>query len=690
MKRTRRENIRAGILILFMCLFGMTAVARLLHLQVLNFDEYTRIVERQSSGRVPIPAGRGNIYDRYGRLVAKDVAGAVLCAYPHDEKELNRCASYLERRYNLKPGTARKKFGLGVQKFRYINRRLSDEDASGIAVDAPAGLYLRKESRREYPFGITGKQILGFTDIDNTGQSGFELAFDSLLAGKNGWADVRRDGLRNTFRVHESAMVKPIRGSSVVLSLDWRLQGIVEDELREAVDEYGARSAMAAFVDCASGDILALAHYDPNESNPDRPSKCRAVTDQFEPGSALKAFTAAGLLDAGLVDFADSTFCENGVWKIGRRRLRDDKELGWLDFREIMELSSNIGIGKYAIELGGEELYQTLSRFALGKTTACGLPGEGKGVLRRLRWSDFNVASLAMGHSVAVTTLQAAMGMAAIANGGELMQAHLVFGSVDEHGRVGDLRRPVSRGRVIDEKHVDTLRALLRAVVERGTAAPANSPSVAIAGKTGTAEIPDLKNKRYFKNRFMASFLGYFPASSPIIAGMVVLEDPRPITYGGYTAGPAFRRVAERYIVSNPDLFAVPDQTLPAQRSSALNTLEVPDFVGRDLILAKTMADERGIQLRCSPSEGVVEWQYPPPDRLLLKNDKVIVTSRHDGTANKMVDLVGLTIRQASAFLSHMKVSCVIKGNGQVVRQSVPPGCEITTGMICQLECRPG
>ncbi len=689
MNRTSQEKIRSTVLIVITALFALVALTRLVHLQVVNASKYGKIVERQSSGRTPIPAARGTIYDRYGRLLARDVIGSALCVYPRNKEELRVASRYLEKFYNLASGTAKKKYGLSVGKFRYITRRLSDKMAKRIEADSPVGLVIRQASKREYPFGLTGKQILGFTDIDNKGQSGFELSHNSMLAGVNGWADYRRDGLQNAFRIHEAAVVKPQRGASVVLSADWRLQGIVEEELEAAVEKYNAKHGMAAFVDVRTGDILALAHFDPNEKNRHRPIKNCAVTNQFEPGSSLKAFTAAGMLDVGLINFQDTTYCEEGVWKIGRARLHDDKKRGWLTFREIMELSSNIGIGKKAIEFGGEALFETLENFGFGTKTGCGLPGEASGMLRRLRWSDYNVAALSMGHSIAVTSVQMAMAMAVVANGGDLFKPNIILGMVDENGFVQEQREPELVRQVVDRSSLDSLHAFLRGVVTVGTATPVNSPSIAIAGKTGTAEIPDIKNKRYFKNRFNASFVGFFPANDPIIAGFIVIKNPRPITYGGYTSGVAFRRIAERYAVSNPDMISSSAQTLIAGSDINDNSIEVPDFTGRDIETAKIIAEREGINLYCISANGTIEWQFPKSDHLMMKGDRVIATTEPK-ESGEMLDLKGLTLRQASAFLHHKKISFTIKGNGRVVRQTLLPGTKIEEGLICRLECRPG
>jgi len=687
---SRQQRVRLGVLLIAMTAFFVLILFRLAQLQIIKAGSYNEIVQRQSGGKVAIPAERGMIYDRHGRLVAKNVNRSSLYAHPESKRELRQVAAYLEGLFSIPSGTASGKYRLEPNRFRWITRHLDDRTAGRVAKEAPRGLYLRSETRREYPFKQVGKQILGFTSIDSEGLSGFELARDSMLAGKSGWADIRRDGLRNTFRVKETALVKPVPGASVVLTVDWHLQEIVEEELREAVIEYNAESGLAAFVDCNSGDILSMAHYDPNEKDPSRPVKLRAISDQFEPGSAFKPFTAACLLDAGLVNYTDTVYCEMGKWRVGRRTLHDDKELGWLTFREIIELSSNIGLGKCAVLAEGEDLLETYHNFGFGRKADCGLPGEISGMLPRLRTvSDYNISALAMGHSVAVNALQMALALAAIANGGELLEPHLMLGTVEDNGYVNRTARRTVISRPVKRSSADSLRSFMRGVVEHGTGKPVNSEFVSIAGKTGTGEIPNLESGGYYKNRFTASFCGFFPADAPVIAGIVVLENPKPITYGGHTSGKAFRKIAERYTVSNPDLFEVTERTYSESPQRLEMTSEVPDLVGRDLIEAQRIAEKRGVKLRCSSAEGTVTWQFPPPDRLMLLEDELLVeVDSSESAAPVMMDLRGLTIRKASAWLNHHGIRFTIDGTGRITKQSVRPGQSLTSTPVCRLTCR--
>ena len=692
MKRTRMERIRLGLMLACVVLFFLAAVARLAQFQIVDAAQYSELVDQQSSGKVSIPGARGMIYDRYGRVVAKNVTSQSLYAHPLSRTELSKVTLYLERLFGLRKGEATGRFNLATNRFRWIKRHLDDKLAEQIAREAPRGLFLRTETIRQYPFGLVGRQVMGYTNIDNQGLSGFEYACDSVLSGAIGWADIRRDGLRNVYKVREQALVKPIAGKSVVLTIDWQLQELVEKELAAAVVKYGAQLGMAVFVDCNSGDILAMAHCDPRDEDPERPTRLYALSDQFEPGSAFKPFTAAALLDAGVIDFTDSIYCEQGFWHIGRRTLRDDKKHGWLNFRGIIELSSNIGLGKCAQWVEGPALIDTYRKFGFGIRTGLNFPGENKGSVRPPEvWSQYNTAALAMGHSVATNSLQMANAMAAIANGGQLLEPRLILGYVDESGSVRRPADPKVMGTPLKKTSADTLRAFLRGVVENGTGKAAiNSEFITIAGKTGTAELPDLENGGYHKNRFMASFCGFFPADAPVVAGIIALKDPHPITYGGLTSGVTFRQIAERYSVSNPDLFAAMERFCDKRREPLQMTVVIPDFVGRDLVQARMLGKNRGVRLDASGEAGVVVWQYPAPDRRVFADDAVMVAVvPPGGTIPTMIDLKGTTIRRASAFLDFAGAKYTIEGSGRVAEQSVPPGELISDSLVCRLVCQP-
>lgn len=690
MARSRQEKFRLGIL-LVLAGFVFTVIAlRLVHLQVFLSPKYSQIVDDQSSRKIPIPASRGVLYDRHGKIVVNNIRLSSIYCNPKDKTELRQSAAYLEKLFKLPKDSAKKKYKLGVNRFRWIKRQIDDKLADYIAETAPGGIYLRNEVQRDYPFGQIGKQILGFTNIDCRGQSGFEYAYDSVMAGLPGYADYRRDGLQNIYRVREKALVKPVPGKSMLLSVDWALQEIVEEELKIGVEKYNANSAMAVFVNNNNGEILAMAHYDPDEKNPEKPLRLRPVTDQLEPGSIFKILTAAGVLDEEIVNFRDTIWCDTGKWKVDGRILHDDKKLEWLTFREIIELSSNIGIGKYCIKLGGDNLYESLIKFGIGQKSGLGWPGETRGsIYKPEKWSDYTIASLSMGHAVAISPLQMTMAVAAIANGGDLYQPRIIIGEVDEKGNVIHKTEPVKVTEVAKSETCDSLRAFMRGVVERGTAEKAQSDMVAIAGKTGTAQIPRKNGRGYEWGKFNASFAGFFPAENPLITGLVIYENPQPVHYGGWTSGPTFTRIAERYSNLNPDLFTVSDRLIAECSDKFENTRVIPELLGYEYDQALVRAEENGFELRANMDEGNVIWQFPSPDKLAFENDVIIVAMQNKDDEIRMADLKGLTIREVSAFLQLAGINYKVKGNGRVVRQSVKPGEILTKDVTCRLECQP-
>jgi cell division protein FtsI (penicillin-binding protein 3) len=447
---------------------------------------------------------------------------------------------------------------------------------------------------------------------------------------------------------------------------------------------------MAAFVDCNSGEVVAMAHYDPGEKNPDKPFKLRPVTDQFEPGSSFKIFSAAALLETGEIDFAETTFCENGRWKIGRRTLSDSEEHGWLNLRSIFELSSNIGLAKQAIRFGGRQIFETAEMFGFGRKTDVGLPGESSGsIAEAVNWSSESVtASLAIGYGVAVTALQFATATAAVANGGTLYKPYIVVGQVDDDGKVNRLAHPEVLGQPIMPSTVDTLKSFMRGVVEFGTATRVNSEMIDIAGKTGTAWMANLEKGGYFRNKHFASFAGFFPYENPVIAGVVVLENPRPVYYGGWTAGPTFKRIAERWTRLNPDRITGAGKFVLNLSEQNVQTAAIPNLIGRDVILAETIAASNGFNFRRDCKKGVVVWQYPPADRLALYGDDILVSVQHSDQDELILpDLRGLSIRQAAAVLSFLGIKYEVDGNGQVVRQWPLPGKTVSRNAVCNIHC---
>lgn len=683
---TMKNNInkyRLIFLAIVISLFWCAVIYRLIDIQIVHGMEYSEQAQKQSSGKIKVPAERGLIYDRKGRQVAINVVRNALCAYPSDKREIKKIYKYLDKIYGRRSGVSARKYRLALNRFRYIDRDLSDKLTNRLIRDSIPGLFLKSEIRRKYPIPGVGRQLLGGTDIDGRGVSGLEFSSDSILAGRPGLIDYLRDAHRNIYCVKEVPLIKPVPGNSIVLTIDWYFQEIVEEELRAAVEKYNALEGSALFLDCRTGEILAAADY--IAGGKADIIKLRAISNCFEPGSVFKVFTTAALLEEGLIDFEERIYCEKGVWKCGRKLLHDDKPHDSLTFREIFEHSSNIGIGKLAGRLGGEKLYEAAHRFGFGEKCMTGLPGEQPGSIVRAKvWSDYNIAALSIGHAVATTPLQLVVGVAAVANGGRLYRPTVIRGVINDEGELISRSKTELIAEVMDEENADTLRSFMRGVVERGTAMLAQSDFVTIAGKTGTAQVADLKNGGYLRNKYNASFLGFFPANNPRVAGIVVLSQPEPVHYGGHTAGPAFKNIAERYSLANLESFR-PENKMPVSKNE-LGMIEIPSFINMDIALAKQVARKKGIQLTANTESGPVVWQYPPEGRRIPGRDIVAVMVQYDETEEpKMFDLTGMKVRTAMAVLDRQRIKYEIIGGGIVKKQVPAEGVGVKNRSVCRL-----
>ncbi|MFQ5606572.1 MAG: penicillin-binding transpeptidase domain-containing protein [Candidatus Zixiibacteriota bacterium] len=690
------QKTRLGMALVCMAIVWCVIVGRLWTIQVVSGSDYARIAEKQATGKIPLPAERGVIYDRTGREVAVNVLRHSLCAYPQDAGEVQAAGTYLDRLLGLRRGESITRYRIQPKRFRWIKRGVSDQLAQRVKADGPPALFIRDERSREYPYGLIGKQILGYTDVDSKGISGLEARYDDHLRGRAGMADIRRDGLRQTYQVKERPLRNSQPGGSLILSIDWVFQEIVEEELKTAVEKHNAVIGDAVFVDCSTGEILAVARCDPDDERGERPSKLPPITDTFEPGSVYKIISAAAILDENVAVPARAVDCENGSWRCGRRILHDDKEHDRLSFHQVIALSSNIGVAKLAIELGGDRLAAASRRFGIGQRTRVDFPGEQRGTLHSdERWSDYNVAALSIGHSVSVTPLQMTMAMAAVANGGALYRPRFVRGVVGPGGSWRDKTEPEQIARALSANSAKALRSMLLSVVDSGTATQARSEVIRIAGKTGTAEIPRKDGRGYHKNKFIASFAGFFPADSPVIAGIITLHRPEPIHYGGYTSGPAFRRIAERYSQANPGRFGFLNRRLDLTGAPDASFTKAPHLIGLTGWAARKAAKKAGLSVKGIVNDGDVVWQFPAAGERISPGSAIAAltgpgTKVTGGAAREFVapDVVGLTSRQAALLLAQLRIPFDLDGSGRIIRQLPPAGSIIKQGQAALLSCQ--
>jgi len=395
--------------------------------------------------------------------------------------------------------------------------------------------------------------LLGTVDIDNIGLEGLELAHDKYLKGESGLLISTRDARSTLLESYQDEMIPPKQGFDLVLTIDEVIQNIAERELLKAVDKHNAKAGTIVVMNPKNGDILALANlpnYDLNDFNrrPEESIRNRAINDFFEPGSVFKIIAASGLLDEDLVKMDDKFDCEMGEYRIGtgRRILHDHKPHGILTFREVIELSSNIGTVKAASLLGPEKMYKYMKAFGFYEPTGIGLPGEVTGMNRPVsKWSKVSMFAIPMGQEVTSTAIQLACAISVIADNGYKVKPRIVREIIDEDGRAVKKFAPKAIRKTISPVVAYMMRQLLGGVVERGTGRMARVADYTTGGKTGTAQKVE-KSGVYSHSKFIASFIGFAPVDKPEIAVVVCVDEPHPVYFGGVVAAPVFRNVVDQ------------------------------------------------------------------------------------------------------------------------------------------------
>ncbi len=544
-----RSYVLLGVLVCAACCLVWRAV----DLQLVDHTFLAKEGNARFSREVQIAAHRGTVTDRYGEPLAVSTPVDSIWVNP---PELARASDQIPR---LAAALKKDRASLTRlitsnldREFLFLARHRQPAEAQKIKALGIPGVYLSREYRRYYPTGEVAGHVLGFTNVDDAGQEGLELAFDHWLAGENGRKRIIQDRFGRVVQDVES--IQPARpGRDLVLSLDLRIQYLAYRELKAAIRKERAASGSVVVLDIATGEVLAMVNqpaYNPNDREQLTPKtyRNRAATDIFEPGSSIKPFfVMAGLL-SGKYD-SHSLIDTPAFMKIGDRIVRDDHgPLGRADLATILARSSNVGMAKLATSLEPEQIWNTLTHLGFGQMTTSGFPGESAGLLNHYsHWRPVGIASLARGYGLSVTPLQLTHGYATIGALGVFRPISFL--------RVTD---PVPGERVMETRVCRDVLALLENVVtaEGATGRRAAIPGYRVSGKTGTA----WKTKEgggYSPDRFMAAFGGVAPATNPRLAAVVVIDEPQAgMHQGGQVAAPVFSAVvggALRLIAVAPD-----------------------------------------------------------------------------------------------------------------------------------------
>lgn len=532
-------SIRFWLLLSGVFILILILIARMIYLTTLDRGFLLHQGNMRTLRTINIPAYRGMISDRNGVPLAISTPVNSIWINPKDFICTAKNTQQLCHLLNISSKQIHQIIRKNKNReFTYLKRGVNPEIAQEIAKLALSGVYLEKEYKRYYPEGEVTSQVVGFTNIDDKGQEGLELAYNSWLYGIQGKEQVLKDLYGHVVAIlNDIQTAKP--GNDLILSIDNRIQYLAYRYLKSAILKYRAKSGSVVVLNPKTGEILAMVNqpsFNPNQ----RPShdygqfRNRAVTDMFEPGSTMKAFSIASALDSG--KYTDNTIIDTnpGRLKIGKNIVHDTdwKNHGKITVAEVLQKSSNIGVTKMTLSLPAEHFLDLLHRVGFGERTSSNFPGESPGALAyHETWQPFVLATLAFGYGISVTPLQLAQAYSIIANNG--LQCPITFLKRDAK---------ITCSRAMDAKTAKSMLQMLGLVVQPdGTGVRARINDYHVAGKTGTANIA--KPHGYYKHRYIASFVGIAPATNPQLVVAVVIKDPHNGYYGGTIAAPTFAKI---------------------------------------------------------------------------------------------------------------------------------------------------
>jgi len=524
---------------------------RLLDLHVVD-QEFLRQQGDVRTIRVEqIDAHRGVVTDRYGESLAVSTPVQTLWINPSETDAGDPRLTAVARQLGLREGELRARLRkYASREFLYLRRKIQPELAREVMALGTPGIYSRQEYRRYYPAGEVTSHVVGFTNIDEFGQEGIELAYNEWLSGERGKKRVLKDNRGRVIK--DLTLIRNARpGKSLALSIDLRLQYLAYRELKAVVSAHNARGGTLVMLDVDSGEVLAMVNqgsYNPNDRSQLSPDRLRnkAITDLFEPGSTMKPLSMAAALESGRFKATNTIDTDPGFRRFGRFTIRDHRNYGVISLTDVIAKSSNVGISKIATDIGGDVIRDLYARLGFGQPTGIGFPGEAVGVLAAPpKWRPVEEATLSYGYGMSVNALQLAQAYMVLANGGIRYPLSLLKVQA----------KPVGQ-RVLSEQVTFDVRQMLREVVENGTGKRAQPGFYSAGGKTGTVHL--VGKDGYEDSQYKAIFAGMAPIDDPRIVTVVAVDAPQSGEYyGGEVAAPVFARVmggALRLLNVKPEL----------------------------------------------------------------------------------------------------------------------------------------
>ncbi|MGH9784668.1 MAG: penicillin-binding transpeptidase domain-containing protein [Terriglobia bacterium] len=643
-------TLRYRALPILLGLWAAVVVGRLVHVQIVQFEELSRQARRQQERTLEVSPQRAVIYDRNLNPLAISVEVDSVFAVPGEISDPAAAARLLAPVLDMGVSEIRARLrGTGARYFSWVKRKVTGREAARIRELNIRGIYFQKENKRFYPKRELAAHVLGYVGVDDQGLAGIEQSHEQTIRGEPGQLLIERDARQRWFR---RTGRHPEPGQSVVLTLDETIQYIAERELGAAMKQSRALAGTVIVLDPFTGEVLAMANsptFNPNRHSEvlrDDVLRNRAIADAYEPGSTFKIVTLAAALEEGLTDPAELIDCQMGAIVIAGHTIRDHKPFGVMSVSQILQYSSDVGAIKLAMRVGNQRFYRYWRTFGFGSLTGIELPGEAVGLTKPPeRWSKISIGAMAMGQEVGVTPLQLAVATSVVANGGWWVPPHILR----ERARTappGEVVMPEAR-RVLGPETADQLQRMMTEVVTLGTGKLGRPEGYTAAGKTGTAQKIDPATGRYSPTDHVASFVGYAPAESPLFTILVALDSPRGRYHGGDAAAPVFQRIAEQVLAyrnvpaivaaklpvsqaprSEPALPPVPDLFNERNPAALLVqdefTIVAPDLLGRTVrsVTEKSLGEKWAVH---PIGNGIAVRQFPPAGTPLAEGQKITV-----------------------------------------------------------------
>ena len=537
-----------GVFIVFIVI-----ILKVFYIQVFDYEKISKLASSLWSRNLPIEADRGIIYDRNGIVLADNITTTSLVLIPNQIKDKRKTCEKLASILNVSFDTMKKHVykNTSIERVHPYGRRLDYKIAEKIEKLKLDGVYLVRESKRNYPYGSMLSHTLGFVGIDNQGLSGIELQYDNYLTGSYGAIKYFSDAKGNKLKL-SGVYEAPANGVNITLTINQKIQSSVERELDNVVTKYEPETALAIAMDPNTGEILAMSSR-PNfnalnykDFSTEVLNRNLPIWATYEPGSTFKIITLASALNENLVDLDKDMFYDSGSVRVANAKIRCWKKGGHgaQTFLQVVENSCNPGFVELGNRLGKEKLFDYIYKFGFGKKTGIDLNGEAEGIIFNLdKVGPVELATTAFGQGVSVTPIQQVTAVSAAINGGTLYKPYIVKSLNDpETNSVIKENTPVKKRKVISEETSKKVRLALESVVTNGSGKNAYIEGYRVGGKTGTAQ--KVEKGRYLVGNYILSFIGFLPADDPKVVVYVAINNPkRVVQYGGVVSAPVAKSI---------------------------------------------------------------------------------------------------------------------------------------------------